>query len=343
MSFEIFHQLGHKHNWNFESVSNNHVGNGVIISPRHMDRNLVQGLSDEIKRTAIFDPQFFVPGTQLGKLSTYDFFPDIISNGFDTNEFISSVASDCARSCLDFQLNNNFRYIVIPTRYVSGTPDDFIQLQQEQFVNPFLNELRRRGIRDNILLQLVLNSHMLKNQEYSADLLNWITGIHEISGVYLITEIAPRSKQVDDVEYLYSLLNFIQALSNNEFEVVLGYLGIEALLLSIANPKILTIGSYEKTRMFNNESFRIAEDRTIRGPKARLYFTKLLNWIDYDYLGAIQRAVPDRIDFFDQNAYQAMLFQPEYNWHFNRPEPYKHYFLEFSAQLNSLVNLEGIE
>lgn len=343
MKFEIFHQLGHRYQWNFQSVSDDHTGNGFIISPRHMEFSRVEELPNHIKLNSIFDPQFFVPNNQIGKLSTYDFFPDIISNGFDTNEFIESVAPECAESCLDFQLRNNFRYIVIPTRYVSGVPEDFIHFQQEQFINPFLSVLRQRERENNILIQLVLNSHMLKNKEYTADLLNWITGIDNIRGVYLITEIIPRAKQVDDVEFLYSLLYFIHVLSENELEVVLGYLNTEALILTIANPKIVTIGSYEKTRMFNIENFQRGEERIVRGPKARLYFTNLLNWVDFDYLGAIEREVQDQENFIDQNDYQARSFQPEYNWHFNKPEPYKHYFLEFTNQLNRLIDYEGRE
>ena len=146
MRFDIFYQLGHRYQWNFQSHRDDGVGSGFIISPKHLDFSTVENLPDEIKQSTFFDPQFFVPGTQAGKLPTYSFFPDSISNGFDTNEFITSVASDCAASCLDFQLRNNFSYTVIPTRYVSGTPEDFIQFQQNHFIDPFLNEINQRGI-----------------------------------------------------------------------------------------------------------------------------------------------------------------------------------------------------
>jgi hypothetical protein len=343
MTLEIFHQLGFRYSWNFQSLENDNTGKGVIISPRHMDISFVEGLSNETKQAAIFDPQFFIPGTQKGKLSTYEFFPDVISNGFDTNEFVTSVAPECALNCLDFQIRNNFRYIVIPTRYIPGVPEDFIPFQQEQFINPFLEAISDQGVTDNVVIELVLNSHMLRNREFTADLLNWITGISSIAGIYLITELSPRSKQVDNVEFLNSILNFVHVLNENDLDVILGYLNTEAIILSVANPRIVTIGSYENTRMFNSDNFSEAEQGRKMGPKARLYFTKLLNWVDYDYLDAIQRVVQDQENFFDENEYQAMLFQPEYNWHFGKPEPYKHYFLEIYNQLNSLANIVGVD
>jgi hypothetical protein len=221
-------------------------------------------------------------------------------------------------------------------------PTDFIRSQESQFIDPFLKVIRKQGVTKEVVLQLVLNDDMIKDEEYSSDLLNWITGLDEIAGIYLITEVSSRSKQIKDIDFLFSYLKFINALSMNNFKVILGYLNCESILLSIANPHIMTIGSYENTRRFNISAFEDKEDTRQQGPTARIYISKLLQWMDHRYLGAIKRVNND-LDFFDKNAYQAEMFEPTFNWHFGRPQLYKHYFIVFSEQLNSVSNIENVK
>lgn len=85
MSVEIFHQLGFRSQWNFQSLNNDHVGDSVILAPSHMERNEVESLSERIKYISLFDPQFFLPNVQKRKLATYNFFPDIVAEGIPNN------------------------------------------------------------------------------------------------------------------------------------------------------------------------------------------------------------------------------------------------------------------
>ena len=231
---------------------------------------------------------------------------------------------------------------IIPTRYVSGMSSNFIPQQQQLFVTPFLNAIDRLGKGRPTLLQLVLNDDMVKDQEYSADLLTWITGISDIDGVYLIADINPRPKQLRDIDYLYAYLRFINALVVNDLYVLLGYLNTEAALLTLASPNGVTIGSYENLRMFNIRNFESDDTGTIHGPNARLYVSRLLQWIDTNYLGAIVRVLGNT-DLFDDNHYKALMFTPSYQWHFSKPELYKHYFLVFSQQLQYITGFQGVE
>ena len=244
---------------------------------------------------------------------------------------------------MDFQVRNNFRYVVIPTRYKTGMPTDFLMSQEEQFIKPFIEAINKRAVKKPIILQLILNDDMIKDEEYSNDLLNWITGMDEINGVYLITEVSSRSKQIKDIDFLTAYLRFLNILTINKLNVILGFLNCESMLLSIANPHILTIGSYENTRRFNISSFEDREDTRQQGPTARIYVSKLVQWIDHRYLGVIKRLKKDFPDIFDSNRYQAEMFEPTFNWHFGKPQLYKHYFLVFSNQLRELSNFEGFK
>ncbi len=340
---EIYHQLGYNDVWNRQSLIDDRTGNGFIIAPRHMPKNKVKDIEVTWKRHAIFDPQFFVPSTALGELTTYDFFPGTSLPAFATDEFCGRHAKRCASGCVKFQVGNGFRYIVIPTRYCSGTPSDFIEQQKELTVQPFLEAVDSQRTDIPIALQLVLNSHMLTDVQFRNDLLNWVTGTRAISAVYLITQVEPRRKQLNDPSFLLALMQFTHALRMNSLDVILGYLNCESLVLSVADPSIVTMGSYEKTRMFNISDFRVPEKEQGGGPNPRLYVSRLLQWIDHRYLGAIEQVSSETGVVFDSNHYQARMFEPTFKWHFTKPELYKHYFLEMHKQLRLIGQTTGKE
>lgn len=341
MSLEVYHQVGFRSSWNLQSLQNDDTGEGVILSPRFLGPNDISSLPTNIVRSSIFDPQFFRPNTALGKLAEYDFFPDTVASGFSSSDYSDSYARESARRCVRFQLQNDFRYIVIPTRYTAGMPTTFIETQQELFVTPFLAAISEESTSKKVILQLVLNENMIKDSEYAADILNWVTGIDMLDGVYLIVEVSPRPKQIGDADLLFAMLMFIDALAENQLEVILGYLNTESFLLSIANPQIVAIGIYENTRMFNIRNFEAKEDSIQQGPAARLYVSKLLQWISYQYIGAINRALGNASGFFDENSYQVEMFQPTYRWHFSKPALYKHGLLVLERQLRAIGALQG--
>jgi hypothetical protein len=83
----------------------------------------------------------------------------------------------------------------------------------------------------------------------------------------------------------------------------------------------------------------------MRGPRARLYSSKLLQWVDYQYIQAMAQLMPAYESYFDESEYRPLMFTPDYNWQFQKPEPYKHYFFVFNNQVKSLppTQLERIE
>ncbi len=337
---EIYHQLGYNSIWNIESLNNDKTADGLIFAPRYINNKKILKLDANLKKTSIFDPQFFLPNISRGELSSYDFFPNNIGNGFNTVQYSDSFADDCAKNCIQYQISNDFRYIVIPARYLSGMPSNFTDMQENLFVKPFLKEINRIKPNKPVLLQVILNNDMLLDDEYLSDKLNWITKFKEISGVYLICERPIKPKQIKDIDLLYSILHVIDVLNNNSLEVILGYLNVESLLLSIASPKAITMGSYENLRMFNIKAFQEKIPSKQQGPTPRIYMSKLLQSVDHRYIGAIRRAFGND-DIFDVNNYQALMFQKSYRWNFNKSELYKHYFLELSKQLSYLNTFSG--
>jgi hypothetical protein len=340
MKFEIYHQLGFRHQWNLQSLSDDATGDGIIIGAKSLEREKVEALPANLRGAALFDPQFFLPGVAKGQLETYNFFPQVAANdGFKSSDYADESAEISATACVQFQINSGFRYVVIPTRYMAGMPSNFIETQEELFVGPFLDAIAPQQNSPPALLQLVVTENMLKDDEYTADLLNWITGRQGIAGVYLIFESSGTSKQVKDADLLYRVLKFTAAVRENEMVVVLGYLNTESVVLTLGDPSIVTMGIYENTRSFRIRTFEDTHTEQ-RGPSPRLYCSQLLQWVDRNYHGALQRRLQGQ-NVFDQNRYQALMFQPTFKWHFTKPELYKHHFLELSCQLRTLSNVEG--
>jgi hypothetical protein len=270
MKLDIYHQAGFRHQWNLQSINEDGTGYGIIIGARSLEKDKVEELPLKVRKKAIFDPQFFLPAVPKGKLATYNFFPHVAADGFSSSDYADESAGISASGCVDFQVRNKFRHVVIPTRFMPGMPGDFIATQNALFVEPFLEAIAAKDGDHSVFLQLVLTDNMLKDGEYTSDLLNWITGIEGILGVYLIAEQNGSSKQIKDADFLYRLLCFTSALRQNDMGVVLGYLNTEAILLSLADPSAVTMGVYENTRAFRIKTFE-DNDMTKRGPSPRLY------------------------------------------------------------------------
>jgi hypothetical protein len=110
-------------------------------------------------------------------------------------------------------------------------------------------------------------------------------------------------------------------------------------------PDSVGMGSYENLRSFGIKRFQDLEAGPMRGPRARLYSSKLLQWMDYQYIQAMRQLIPSYENYFDESEYRPLMFTPDYNWQFQKPEPYKHYFYVFNNQIKSLPEdqLERIE
>lgn len=330
---KVFHQTGFRQNWNIESFKQG-VGDGLIYSPVNLDADKLLNLDDDLKKTGFLDPQLYLLNEAKGTLDTYPYFPGNIKPDYATPDLDNSPHL-LANLCIEFQLKNNFDYIIIPNRYYSDNPTSYFAQTSDYFVNPFCDYLSEKNITKKLLQSVIVKSVMLTDEDKRNETLNWITG-QNIDGIYLIFEDNATGKQIKDFHFLLNALKFIQILKLNGLEVHIGYTNTEALLYSIAMPDSIAIGSYENLRSFRIKRFQDAESGPMRAPRARLYSSQLLQWIDYQYIEAMQSLIDNYERFFDESEYKPLMFHPEYNWQFMKPEPYKHYFYIFTKQIKSL-------
>lgn len=331
---KVYHQTGFRYQWNIECFQNG-VGDGIIFSPINIDADKLLAIDDKVKSNGFLDPQLYLLNEAKGTLDTYPYFPGNLKPDFSTPDLDDSHLQ-LAKLCVDFQLQNNFHFLTIPTRYYSDNPSSFFEQSTEYFIIPFIEYVEKQKIKNEILLSVIIKPIMLTDEEKRNEVLNWITGHQKVDGVYLIFENNFPSKQIKDFEYLFYALKFIRILKDNQMQVHIGYNNTEGLLYSIAMPDSVTVGSYENLRSFGIKRFQDLENGPMRAPRARLYSSKLFQWMDYQYIDAMRQMIPDYQDFFDDSEYRPLMFKPEYNWHFQKSEPYKHYFTIFNKQIENL-------
>ncbi len=250
----IYHQCGHNFVWNIQSLQDDGVGDGLIVSPVNIEADkIAERIPAEILESSWMDPQFYLPNDSKNKLKTYPFFPGNVLANFSTSDF-ENHAVEIARECLRFQNALNLRYLVIPTRYFDDLPDDYLLQLAELFVEPFRQAKLDLHFTKPLLLTVIAKQLHLDAGSSHDELLSWATGFEDVDGIYLVLDSVSRSKQVKNPEFLSGTLRFVRALRSNDMEVHVGYYGIEGLLYSIAGATSVTVGSYENTPVFQHTS-----------------------------------------------------------------------------------------
>lgn len=335
MTIKLFHQVGHCSNWNIDSFTQDSCGDGLILSPVHQSSTQIEGMDKAIKTKSFLDPQYYLPSSQKKKLHTFKFFPEFISNGFETIDF-SNFAKLSAEECISFQVQNGFDRIIIPARYFDQMLPEYTERQEAYTVKPFLDVIERVAPDKPIYITLPVTSHMIINESYRIHLLNWITMFPEISGVYLFASNERKTKQIADEQYLFSFIEFCKELKEAELDVVVGYVNVEGLLFSLVGDVSITMGAFENTRIFSLDKFLHSDDDR-RGPKPRIYVPGLLNWIQFNQAKEIRSDCPEVWErIYEPTPYGEMVFNAPVDPTFNQAGLYKDFFINYSKQVSEL-------
>ena len=344
MANNLLHQCGHNSKWNIDTFNEDECGDGLILSPVHQKLRQIELLDKHVRTHSIFDPQFYLPNSQKANLSTYPFFPEKITReGFTTEDF-TLVAYEAAKQCVDFQIANEFSRIIIPARYLDQLYPDLTERQDTFTVHPFLKALSRKKPKKPIYLTLPLTSHMITSKPFRTQILNWATSFPEIAGIYVMAApLDTSAKQIQSHDFLFSFMEFLLQLRRADLEVLVGYCNTDGLLYLLIDGCDITFGTFENTRIFSTDKFLISdEDR--RGPRARIFCTGLLNWIQLSQAKDILEE--------DANLWEAIYDPTEegdralhlpIEPRFNQAFVYKHHFKSYSRLISSLKILPVAE
>jgi hypothetical protein len=333
MTFKVFHQVGHNPKWNLDSFTEDSCGDGLVLSPVHQDPESVEKLEAHMRASCMFDPQFYLPSSQKRKLKAYSFFPETYVNGFSTIEF-EAVAKQAADECIDFQLSQGFRNIVIPTRYLNQMYTDFIEQHERFSVIPFLEALPEMDI--PVCLTLTLTDHMIQDVAFRNRVLNWVTKYPEIDQIYLIYSVERETKQIQSADFLSSALAFAKEIVDTGLELIIGYQNTESLLFTLIDNVTVSFGTFENTRIFSIDKFLVTEEER-RGPKPRIYLPGLLNWVQFEQAKQIRNGASKIWSLaYKPSKYADLVLSRTVDPYFNQPELYKHHLFCMQDQFNQL-------
>jgi hypothetical protein len=187
-----------------------------------------------------------------------------------------------------------------------------------------------------LYLTVPITAPMLEDEGFRTQLLNWVTGFPEISGVYVLVNDERKSKQIRSSDLLFAYMEFLHHAAQSGLIVIAGHLNTESVLLSVVDGIALTFGSFENTRMFSLDKFIESEEER-RAPKSRIYLPALLNWIQYDQATEIRKDARDLwAKIYTATSYADEVIARGIEPHFNQPDLYKHHFLCLYNQLKDL-------
>lgn len=347
---KIYHQCGFRYNWNIDIYREKNIGSGFILSPINMEKKNLTDMKDDEIKNSFFDPQFYALGITKQQYLSYGFL-DYIDNLMD---FVKERELIAKRN-IDFQNSIEFKYITIPTIDFSllGTDDIFenvyinlfgdgvdkknnnnFNILKEIVINPFTDYIKKINTNKKVLLTVVFDEEIAKNNDRFNDLLAMITSYDVIDGIYLIPKCTRSYKRIANIQFLLKIMEMISAIKRTDMEVIVGNTDIESLLYIVAGADAVSIGIYENLRYYNGNRF-IYSDEPKRSPVPRMFSNKLLQWIDWTYLYPINENY-DVKEIFDINEYFDMTQMSTYKWHFMKPEPYKHYMISFCKIINEM-------
>lgn len=234
MTLGLLHQVGHNAVWNIDSFQNEGCGDGLILSPLHQAQPTVKNLLQDTRSASIFDPQFYLPNSRKTKLLSYAFFPEQVEGGFQTGSY-AEHAAQVASACVEFQIQQGFRKVVIPTRFLDEMYPEYFDMQGEFSVNSFIEAAGRRPL----CLSLAVKASMIRHASWRKMLLDWITSFHQVDELYLMYEHVRDTKQIQDPEFIREALRFFREVLNTGLKLTIGYTNTEGLLYStVGDPNI---------------------------------------------------------------------------------------------------------
>lgn len=338
MPLGLLHQVGHNSKWNVDSFESDGCGDGLILSPLHQAMGTVEKLSAKTRASSIFDPQFYLPNSRKTKLLSYPFFPEQVDGGFQTSTFVTHVP-EVAKTCIDFQVAQGFRKVVVPTRYINQMYPSYFTQQNQFTVDAFMEHAGSRPL----CLSVALTAPMIQDEEWRERVLNWITSFPNVDEVYIMYEHDRSTKQIQDAKFLIDCLTFCSDIINTGLEVTIGYTNTEGLLYTVAGDLNITMGAFENTRIFSVDKFLESEgDR--RGPKARIYLPGLFNWVQFEDAKRIRDSAPKVWEkVYQRTDWAEEALGREVEPTFNQFPLYRHYFRNMQDHISELRSLTAKE
>lgn len=276
-------QIGHNgHKLTTENLEKGYC-DGAILSPADypFDKNLEISRSINRKNgTVLFDPQFYIPRTNRPDLETYGYFDQYGGNEFDTAGVSSQYNSLC-QEIISTQDELNVDAYVSPARFLDTFSEPKID-EWEEMTGHFLKIAEEDGRDIPVLVSLPIYQKSLVDAEQRTYLLNRITQI-DADGYYVSVEFEREvSHPLTGSSNVYSLLQLLNTLKKNRYDVLVGHTHQIAHLFLGIGINAFASGHYQNLRSFDTRRWD-PEDEQGGGRIVVKYFSdRLLNELRVD-------------------------------------------------------------
>ncbi|MGN7170790.1 hypothetical protein ACTHSJ_33505 [Paenibacillus cellulositrophicus] len=317
---------------------------GIILAPRSLqvstDISRLEKHSKQLKKNGtkvLFDPQFYVPSTNLEKIIKFPYFKNLT---FQTIEFNNKHASKFCDDVINYQVNQMLvDDIILPNRYINAVTSEWLEMQ-ERFVDCSLNLKNDK----KAYLTLALGPDVVLNHGAFDDLISNCVN-YDVDGFYVVLKAPNDMFLIDNEDYIYSLLDAFLSLRLAGKEIILGYANQQSIIYSAVGVNHIASGNFRNVRSFDPDIFAEVEgeDDEILRRGTWYYDGNSLSEFKKEQLSlAYRRNIKE---FGPKCEYcEPLLDAPNpaiVLW--KEPSAFKHYLFELRNQWNNLMSVKASE
>lgn len=227
---------------------------GVILSPRALQKNTdIESLekhAEKLKQNNVkilFDPQFYVPRTNLEKILKFPYFKGI--NNYETMIFKANEAKTFIENVVSYQINKLcVDEVIIPNIYTNSINEDWYDI-----VETFIDDFKQYTFGKFTYLTVPIGADVVKNKGMFDELISRLTQ-YDVDGYYFVFK-SPKGFLIDEEDYLYALLDAFISLNLAKKKVIIGYANQQDLIFSAAGVSAIASGNFRNVRSFDPEIF----------------------------------------------------------------------------------------
>jgi hypothetical protein len=307
----------------------------VILSPRDQELDQMNRFVPKLQRIngqALFDPQFYLPHADHGRLVAHPYWPqDYATALFNTVEIRRML------SVLKTQYNDPYEtpFFILPGNRSSEINDNWYN-----YYSLIVQEARNLDVHNNIYLTLCLSQEAMLSEDTIHDVLEYID-TWDIEGVYIVPEPPNNSYLVSNPNWIINLLDLASGVKLQGKKVVVGYTNHQMLCLSLSKTDAIASGNWLNVRSFNINKFNNPEEGIARR-STWYYCPQSLSEYQIPFLDIAMRLgiLGDlRTDQFFGSNYADVLFsgaQPT-TVNYSDKEAFRHYLQCLKSQVQNSV------
>lgn len=277
-------QDGHAAGDRIQNGLQNSVIHGAILSASCKQKDSLGAAITALKETnssalLLFDSEFYVSrfldADKFGKLTSYEYFkPSLPKKDLILPSSIQSIIEQV----VDVQTDAGLKALTTPTVRIEAF-NSGSEAQAFSFLFGTLECINKKDGDHELYGSLLINEVALSNTAGLAEFLDTVTALRDLKGFYIIIDRSYAGSQFwNNPDTLAALMYITHTLSDNDFEVILGYSEVEGLLSLATGASFIGSGWWLNTSNFTDGRFKSSGGRR----RKRYYSYQLMNSIYQD-------------------------------------------------------------